>query len=94
MNRQQSSLLYTDHIIYSPQVPFFRTSSRNLLDYYFLASIITAPAPNAGEFLRREPKNKSKLDETIQRRAKIILSIAQDNGHRTVLLGHGDAAFS
>ena len=87
VNRKQKSLLYTDHIIYSPQVPFFRTASRNLLDYYFLSSTITAPAPNAGEFLRRNPGGKKELEETFRRRAKMVLSIAQDNGHRSLLLG-------
>ena len=87
VNRRQSSLLYTDHMIYSPQVPFFRTTSRNLLDHVFLASIITAPAPNAGEFFHREPEGQLELANALERRAGMVLSVARDNRHRTVLLG-------
>ncbi|MCP4415365.1 MAG: TIGR02452 family protein [Chloroflexi bacterium] len=86
-NRNQKSLLYSDHIIYSPKVPFFRTKSTNLLDCFFLASIITAPAPNAGEFLRRNQHNRSELKKTLKRRAGMVLSVARDNNHYTVLLG-------
>ncbi|MEM8808732.1 MAG: TIGR02452 family protein, partial [Cyanobacteria bacterium P01_G01_bin.38] len=46
--------MYTDHVIYSPKVPWFRTQSRNLLEDVFFASVITAPAPNAGQILRRD----------------------------------------
>ncbi len=87
VNRKQKSLLYTDHIIYSPNVPFFRTQSRSLLDYYFLASVITAPAPNAGEYLRRNPDGQANLKETFWRRAKMVLTVARDNNHRTLVLG-------
>lgn len=86
-NRKQSSLLYTDHIIYSPHVPFFRTSSQHLLPQLFLASVITAPAPNAGEVLRHHPDAGSAIEQTLRRRAGMVLAIARANGHRTVLLG-------
>src|SRR5262249_60941792 len=45
-NRAERSLLYTDHIIYSPSVPFFRDRALDLVESPFCASIITAPAPN------------------------------------------------
>ncbi|MCL4264923.1 MAG: TIGR02452 family protein [Anaerolineae bacterium] len=86
-NRKQSSLLYTDHIIYSPDVPFFRTHSSNLLPEIFLASVITAPAPNAGEVLRREPEAQPLIAQTLRRRAGMVLAVARENGHRSVLLG-------
>ncbi len=41
-NRAQDSLLYTDYIIYSPKVPFFRADNRDLLEPPYTASIITA----------------------------------------------------
>jgi uncharacterized protein (TIGR02452 family) len=86
-NRSQASLLYTDHIIYSPQVPWFRTRSRELLDDYFLASVITAPAPNAGEVLRRDPNAHADIEKILRQRAGYVLAVAQDNGHRSLLLG-------
>lgn len=60
-NRDWPSLLYTDHIIHSPDVPFFRDDGLRLLEAPFHVSIITAPAPNVGEVLRREPDVKPRL---------------------------------
>jgi uncharacterized protein (TIGR02452 family) len=86
-NRSQASLLYTDHIIYSPQVPWFRVHSRELLDDYFLASVITAPAPNAGQVLRRDSNALPDIEKVLRQRAGYVLAVAQDNGHRSLLLG-------
>ncbi|MEG4074045.1 TIGR02452 family protein [Microcoleus sp. Pol14C2] len=86
-NRSQDSLLYTDYLIYSPKVPWFRIRSRELLDDYFLASVITAPAPNAGQVLRRDPNALPDIEKALRRRAGYVLAVAQDNGHRSLLLG-------
>ncbi|MEO0601399.1 MAG: TIGR02452 family protein, partial [Myxococcota bacterium] len=37
-NRETRSLLYTDHLTYSPRVPFVRERNRRLLETPFLAS--------------------------------------------------------
>jgi uncharacterized protein (TIGR02452 family) len=88
INRQQTSLLYTDHIIYSPKVPWFRTrSTGELLDQWFLASVITAPAPNARAVLKRNATAQPDIAQTLLRRAGYVLGIARDNGHRSLLLG-------
>ncbi|NEO85873.1 MAG: TIGR02452 family protein [Spirulina sp. SIO3F2] len=86
-NRSNQSLLYTEHLIYSPRVPWFRTHSRKLLDRYFLASVITAPAPNAGQVLCRNPDAGPEIERVLRRRAGYILAVAQENGHRSLLLG-------
>jgi uncharacterized protein (TIGR02452 family) len=87
VNRAGDSLLYSDYVIYSPNVPWFRVRNRDLLDDVFLASVITAPAPNAGQSLRLDPECSSEILSTLKRRAGIILAIARDNGHRSLLLG-------
>jgi uncharacterized protein (TIGR02452 family) len=86
-NRDYESAIYTDHLIYSPNVPWFRTRSRDQPDTVFLASVITAPAPNAGVVLAREPSALPEVEEALRRRAGLVLAVAADNGHRTVLLG-------
>ncbi len=86
-NRVQKSLLYTDHVIYSPAVPWFRTRSTNLLDHVFLASVITAPAPNAGEVLRRDGGAAWRIENCLRRRAGMVLTVARELGHRNLLLG-------
>lgn len=86
-NREAPTLLYTDHLIYSPDVPFFRDERLELLERPFLASIITSPAPNAGEALRREPGLQPRLREVLQARALDVLRVAAHHGHRTLVLG-------
>lgn len=88
VHRAERSLLYSDHAIYSPRVPWFRTAGRGpLLESVFLASVITAPAPNAGPLLRRDPDAGPAIAETFARRWHNVLAIARDNGHRAVVLG-------
>lgn len=86
-NRAFDSLLYTDHMIYSPRVPWFRAGGKALLEQPFPASVITAPAPNAGEVLRRDPKAGPDIERSLRRRAGLVLAVARDRGHRNLLLG-------
>ncbi|HRI70665.1 MAG TPA: TIGR02452 family protein [Polyangium sp.] len=87
-NRAQASALYTDYIIYSRDVPFFRTSAKDpWLEKPFVASVITAPAPNAGAIMQNQSKDKAKIRETFERRWRNVLLVAAARGHRSVLLG-------
>jgi len=86
-NRQEKSVLYTDHIIYSPRVPFFRVHSRELSDQVIEAGVITAPAPNAGQARRRDTTIDEALEEALRRRAGMILAVARENDHRSLVLG-------
>lgn len=88
VNRRQSSLLYTDYAIFSPVVPFFKTrGAGEFLRVPFLASVITAPAPNSGPFLRDQPDAVEELRETFLRRWKNVLRIARDQNISHLLLG-------
>lgn len=86
-NRDHESALYTDHLIYSPNVPWFRTRSRDQPHTLFLASVITAPAPNAGVVLAREEAAHANVEMTLRRRAGLVLAVGARHGHRTMLLG-------
>ena len=86
-NQAMSSYLYTDNIIYSPSVPWFRSSNGHLLDEPFLASIISAPAPNAREYRKQGAGAPRLLRETLNRRAAYILEVAISNENRSLLLG-------
>jgi uncharacterized protein (TIGR02452 family) len=86
-NRAERSMLYTDHLIYSPRVPFFRGEDGALLDTPFLASVITSPAPNAGEHRARVPDDEATIREVLARRAAQVLAVAERHGHGTLVLG-------
>lgn len=85
-NRATASMLYTDHIIYSPGVPFFRDDRLELLEQPYVCSVLTAPAPNAGEALRRDV-SRAAISETLRRRAGIVLAIAEAERERDLVLG-------
>ncbi|MCE9578776.1 MAG: TIGR02452 family protein [Deltaproteobacteria bacterium] len=86
-NRACDSMLYTDHVIYSPAVPFFRDDRLDLLEHPYLCAVITAPAPNAGEALRRDPRAHAAIAETLARRAAMVLAVAAAHGERRLVLG-------
>jgi uncharacterized protein (TIGR02452 family) len=87
-NRFEKSALYTDHIIYSPNVPFFRTSAKQpWLEEPFLASVITAPAPNAGAIKQNKSGETPQIRPTFERRWRNVLLVAASRGHRVVVLG-------
>jgi uncharacterized protein (TIGR02452 family) len=85
-NRAHGSLLYTDHLIYSPGVPFFRDDRLDLLEQPFACSIVTAPAPNAGEALRRDV-SRAAISEALDRRTGKVLAVVEDNAERCLVLG-------
>jgi putative RNA 2'-phosphotransferase len=86
-NRQHRSALYLDLVIYSPKVPFFRDDSGNWLDAPSLASVITAPAPNASALRQHGELDAQALRQTLHRRARIVLAIAAAEGVTHLVLG-------
>lgn len=75
---------YTDGIIYSPKVPFFRDEHLLFMEEPFLASVITAPAPNVRSM---ENLDKNELYTILCRRAYKILQVAAANNHKNIILG-------
>lgn len=86
-NRANRSALYLDLAIFSPFVPFFRDDTGVLLDKPILASVITAPAPNAGAVAQNEPANSRHIESTLRHRAEIVLSIAAAHEVDRLVLG-------
>jgi uncharacterized protein (TIGR02452 family) len=86
-NRACRSSLYTDWMIWSPEVPFFRDDEGALLDLPVLASVITAPAPNAGAVTKNRPDELPLVKPTLQLRAERVLQLAASRGVQTFVLG-------
>jgi uncharacterized protein (TIGR02452 family) len=84
-NRAHESALYTDHLIYSPGVPFFRDEDLALLEEPFTASVVTSPAPNAGAL--RTDRERAQLRATFVRRIGHVLSVFAAQGHPRIVLG-------
>jgi uncharacterized protein (TIGR02452 family) len=86
-HRRHADPLYTDFVIYSPAVVVFRDSDGTLLETPFACSFLTAPAPNAGAVLQRDPKRADELGRALQTRINKVLSVAAGQGYDAIILG-------
>lgn len=75
---------HTDRMIYSPQVPVFRSDDLALLAEPFLVDIVTAAAVNRKGVRRRDLE---KVDGAMQRRVLKLLSLCQASGAEVIVLG-------
>jgi uncharacterized protein (TIGR02452 family) len=80
-----SNPLYTDYMIYSPAVPYFRDDNHMLLDQPFLISIITSAAVNVS--LCRDNRTKRLIRNTMKNRMRKIIQIAVEHGDQILILG-------
>ncbi|CAM2011241.1 TIGR02452 family protein [Acanthopleuribacter pedis] len=86
-NRDRKTLLYSDHMIYSPRVPFFRIKSRSFCDRLYFASVITAPAPNAGQVRKHAETDEATIESVFRRRVGKVLALAESEGLTHLVLG-------
>lgn len=92
-NILSETTLYTDNIIYSPNVPFFRNEYNLFLETPYELSIVSAPAPNLRNLVIPDDDDDEADDlenivySTIMNRAKKILKVAHLNGHKNIILG-------
>jgi uncharacterized protein (TIGR02452 family) len=83
-HRSRSDNLYSDQVIYSPDVPVFRDDDGVLLDAAYLISFLTAAAPNRGALPRGRA---AQVARALAKRAARVLAVATAHGHRRLVLG-------
>jgi uncharacterized protein (TIGR02452 family) len=71
----------SDWVIYSPDVPVFRSDDGAELDHPWISSFLTAAAPYAPEIGQPES------GDLLQKRILRVLAVASAYGHRAVVLG-------
>ncbi len=86
-NRSCESLLYTDHMIVAPHVPVIRDDQDRLLEEPWAATILTAPAPNAGAIAKNQPALLGQVEATFRRRIEMVLSAAVAFDQSAIVLG-------
>lgn len=87
LHRKQSNLLYSDHMIYSPAVPVFRSDDGGLLEQPYIISFITSPAPNAGAIAKNTPSRSKDVKKTLETRSAKLLTLALSLGYQRIILG-------
>lgn len=86
-HRSIKTMLYTDTMIYSPNVPIFKNDEGEYLDQPKKVSILTSAAVNAGVVKRQE---RNKIDEIIPvmyQRIEKVLAIAHQKEYKYLVLG-------
>jgi uncharacterized protein (TIGR02452 family) len=86
-HRQQGNLLYSDHMIYSPAVPVFRSDDGGLLEQPYALSFVTSPAPNAGAIAKNTPSRSKEVYGVLQKRGAKVLALAVSLGYKRIILG-------
>jgi uncharacterized protein (TIGR02452 family) len=86
-HRAQGDLLYSDHMIFSPDVPVFRYDSGAFLEMPYRAAFITSPAPNAGAIANTQRGSLDRVPEVLHERAGRVLALAAHQGSKRLVLG-------
>jgi len=86
-NHACGTMLYTDHMIYSSQVVFIREDINGLFDTPLTASVLTAPAVNMGEYLRKATADIDYAKSIMKDRMRKILRLFALRGNKTLILG-------
>ncbi|MCU0574468.1 MAG: TIGR02452 family protein, partial [Syntrophobacteraceae bacterium] len=76
--------LYTNYVIYSPDVPVFRADDGSLLEEPYTVSIITSPAVNA---IALPSARHEEIPEAMWERILKVLSAGAVQGHDSIVLG-------
>jgi uncharacterized protein (TIGR02452 family) len=85
-HRSQRDPLYSDHAIFSPEVPVFRDERGALLARPYPVSFVTAAAPNAGALAPGYP-GAALLPEVLAARTARVLAVFWASGLRRLVLG-------
>lgn len=90
---EAGTALALDHVLVSPAVPFFRAEDLSLLEQPFLATVLTAAAPDLG-WLRAQvdaglapPERFFEVPAVFERRTRGILAAAAAAGVDELVLG-------
>ncbi len=84
-HRHQGNLLYSDYMIVSPNVPFFRTDEGELQENPILCTVFTSPAVNKGAI--KNQKIYPQIYPTMIKRTKKLLSLAYQEKVEILILG-------
>jgi len=86
-NRSRQTYLYSDYMIYSPDVVFFRNDAGKLLAQPYKMDILTSPAVNIGAMKQNNPKELSLAKNIMRQRIDKILSVFVLHKAKNLVLG-------
>jgi uncharacterized protein (TIGR02452 family) len=85
--RQPAGRFYSDYVLYSPDVPVFRTGDGTLLEEPWPCAVLTSPAVFADAVRRYAPVQLPEIPDAMFGRIRKVLAVAERHGHDTLVLG-------
>lgn len=86
-HRQVRSVLYSDRVIFSPDVPVFTDDAHEPLDTPWTVSMLTCAAVNTGALERNEPQKLQFVRSVMEQRARMVLAVAATQNIEALVLG-------
>jgi uncharacterized protein (TIGR02452 family) len=86
-HRTLRTCLYSDRVIYSPDVPVFAGEDGVWLENPWTVSFITSAAVNAGAVAKNEPDKLPLLRATMVARTRMVLAVAAVQKNEALVLG-------
>jgi len=86
-HRALGTCLYSDHMIYSPNVPILKDEGGNVLHEIVSTTIVTSPAVNAGVIRRQEAGKVDQIIPVMNMRIEKLLALSLHYQHTTLVLG-------
>ncbi|MBV8251351.1 MAG: TIGR02452 family protein [Chitinophaga sp.] len=86
-NRNRSTMLYSDYMIWSPDVVFFRNDDGDLLEQPYQLSVVTSPAVNVGAILNVRREELPYVEAVMLQRMDKVLALMYYAGMQHLLLG-------
>jgi uncharacterized protein (TIGR02452 family) len=84
---KNTTLLYSDHMIYSPKVPVIKDEEGNLLEDVVCTSVVTSAAVNAGAIATNERSSLGKIIPAMETRIDRLLALCLHYKHEVLILG-------
>jgi uncharacterized protein (TIGR02452 family) len=86
-NRGRSTFLYSDYMIYSPNVMVFRNDDGDVLEAPYQISFVTSPAVNIGAMKTNRPQELELAEKTMMQRMDKVLALFVHQNTEHLLLG-------
>ncbi|MBB6051588.1 TIGR02452 family protein [Armatimonas rosea] len=86
-HRALRSCLYSDRVIFSPDVPVFCDDHHHALAQPYTVSMLTSAAVNVGALEKNEPQSLRFVEATMARRVRMVLAVAAAQETEALVLG-------
>jgi uncharacterized protein (TIGR02452 family) len=84
-NKDFNNYLFTENMIYSPNVLFFKDKNHMVLDNYYKVDICTSPACNLSRI--NSISEKAKVPQIMDKRINNVLRVMSENNTKNLILG-------